>query len=116
MLDYSYILGDTVKKARAKLGLTQSEVAEAAGIDMRTVLNIENNRGNPKFNVLFSLMRVLKIDPYEIFNPESQRCSNQIYQLRTLINECTDLEAQALISVIEAVLTAMRSNLSENDG
>lgn len=45
MPEYSRPLGDAVKRARGKLGLTQSEVADAANIDVRTVLNIENYKG-----------------------------------------------------------------------
>lgn len=46
MQDYARSLGDAVKRARGKLDLTQNEVADAAGIDSRTVLNIENYKGN----------------------------------------------------------------------
>ena len=42
MQDYARSLGDAVKRGRGKLDLTQNEVAVAAGIDSRTVLNIEN--------------------------------------------------------------------------
>ena len=48
MQEYSRSLGDVIKRARGKLGLTQNEVADAADIDVRTVLNIENYKGNPK--------------------------------------------------------------------
>ena len=48
MPEYSRPLGDAVKRAREKMGFTQNEVAEKADIDVRTVLNIENYRGNPK--------------------------------------------------------------------
>ena len=41
MPEYSRPLGDAVKRARGKLGLTQSEVADAANIDVRTVLNMK---------------------------------------------------------------------------
>ena len=47
MRDYSRPLGDAVKRARGELGLTQSPVAEAADIDVRTVLNIANYTDNP---------------------------------------------------------------------
>lgn len=50
---YSKPLGDAVKRARGELDLTQSQVAEAANIDVRTVLNIENYKGNPKMEVLY---------------------------------------------------------------
>ena len=42
MHEYSRPLGDAIKRARGKLGLTQSEVADKSDIDVRTVLNIEN--------------------------------------------------------------------------
>lgn len=59
---YSKPLGDAVKRARGEQNLTQSQVAEAANIDVRTVLNIENYKGNPKMEVLYPLVRALKMD------------------------------------------------------
>lgn len=60
MPEYSRPLGDAIKRARGKLGLTQNEVADAADIDVRTVLNIENYKGNPKMEVLFPLVRAFE--------------------------------------------------------
>lgn len=108
MNEYSRPLGDTVKRARGKLGLTQSEVADAVDIDVRTVLNIENYKGNPKMEVLFPLIRTLKIDAREIFYPEMQRETPAINQLRLLIEECSEEEAAALIPVFRTMLDAIR--------
>ena len=108
MPEYSRILGDVVKVARGKSGLTQAEVAVAIHRDTRTVLNIENYKGNPKMEVLFPLVRALRIDAREIFNPEMQRESPAIRQLRLLIEECSESEAAAIIPVFEAVLNALR--------
>lgn len=99
MQEYSRPLGDAVKRARGKLGLTQNEVADAADIDVRTVLNIENYKGNPKMEVLYPLVRALKINAREIFNPEISRESPSICQLRLLIEECSEEEAAAIIPV-----------------
>ena len=104
MPEYSRPLGDAVKRARGKLGLTQNEVADAANIDVRTVLNIENYKGNPKLEVLYPLVRVLKMDSREIFNPETPA----LRQLRLLIEECSEDEAAAIIPVFQSVLTALR--------
>jgi len=104
MLDYSHPLGDAVKRARGELGLTQREVADKVDIDVRTVLNIENYKGNPKLIVLFPLIRALKIDAREVFNPEMQRESPALCQLRLLIEECIEEDAATLIPVIESVL------------
>ena len=109
MPEYSRPLGDTVKRARGKLGLTQNEVADAADIDVRTVLNIENYKGNPKMEVLYPLVRVLKIDAREIFNPEMQRESPALRQLRLLIEECSEQEAAVIIPVFQAVLNALHN-------
>ena len=70
LTEYSKALGDSVKRARGKLKLTQSEVASIAEVDVRTVLNIENYKGNPKFEVLCSIIRTLNLDTQEIFYPE----------------------------------------------
>ena len=108
MHDYSRPLGDAVKCARGKLDLTQNEVADLADVDVRTVLNIENYKGNPKMEVLYPLVRALKIDAREIFNPEIRRESPALRQLRVLIEECSEEEAAAIIPVFQSVLTALR--------
>ena len=108
MSDYAHTLGDAVKRARGKSSLTQSEVAAAANIDVRTVLNIENYKGNPKMEVLYPLIRALKIDAREIFNPELQRESPAIRQLRLLIEDCSENEAASIIPIFNSVLSALR--------
>lgn len=109
MSEYSRPLGDSVKRARGKLGLTQSEVADMIDVDVRTVLNIENYKGNPKMEVLFPLIRVLEIDAREIFNPEMHRKSPNLCQLRLLIEECNEEEAAAIIPIFKSVLAAIRN-------
>ena len=108
MQEFSYPLGDAIKRARGELGLTQSQVAEKSGIDARTVMNIENYKGNPKMEVLYPLVRALEIDAREIFNPEMQRETVALRQLRLLIEECSEEEAAAIIPIFKSVLTALR--------
>ena len=110
MQEFSRSLGDAVKRARGELDLTQAQVASRIDKDTRTVMNIENYKGNPKMEVLFPLIRALKIDPREIFHPEMQRESPAIRQLRFLIEDCTEQEAATLIPVIESVLSALRAD------
>lgn len=58
--------------------------------------------------VLYPLVRALKIDAREIFNPEIRRESPALRQLRVLIEECSEEEAAAIIPVFQSVLTALR--------
>lgn len=46
MSEYSRPLGDTVKKARKKMGLTQNQVAVLTNSDERTIMNIEKYKTN----------------------------------------------------------------------
>jgi len=109
MQEFSRSLGDTVKKARAKMGLTQNQVAERIDVDVRTVMNIENYKGNPKMEILYPLIRALNIDSREIFHPEIQIENPGLHSLRYLIEQCNEEEASALVPIIEAVLTALRA-------
>lgn len=109
MSDYSRPLGDTVKRARTRLKLTQYEVAESIDVDSRTILNIENYKGNPKMEVLYPLVRTLKIDAREIFTPEILRDSPSLRQLRILIEDCDEQEASAIIPAVQAILEVLRS-------
>lgn len=110
MPEYAQLLGNAVKTARGKMELTQLAVANSIDIDCRTVLNIENNKGNPKMEVLYPLIRTLHIDPWDVFYPEMQRQSPSICQLRLLVEECTESEAKAMIPIIHAVLNVLRSS------
>lgn len=108
MFDFSRSLGDAVKRARGRLGLTQAQVADAIDADVRTVMNIENYKGNPKLEILYPLVRCLHIDPREIFTPEMQRGNPALFQLRMLIDTCSDQEAEDLVKVVQTVLSVMR--------
>ena len=110
MLKYSQRLADAVKKARSELGLTQEEVADKCDTDVRTIINMEMGRGNPKLKTLFKVVRALKIDARELFDNGPQNDSPSIHRACLLINECSEEEAATLLPVIEAVLTALRSH------
>ena len=109
MPQYTRPLGDAVKRARGELGVTQRQVAEAADVDVRTVLNIENYKGNPKLEV-YPLIRSLKIDSREVFYPELLRDSPGLRRLRFLVEDCSEEEALALAPIIESIIAAIRTN------
>lgn len=114
MQDYTKSLGSAVKQARDNLGYTQARVAELADIDVRTVLNIENFKGNPKFEVLYPLIRALHIDAQTVFYPEQGNQTPLKSQLQLLIGQCNEEEARVLIPVIESLLSALRGSTNES--
>lgn len=109
MHEYSRSLGDSVKRARNKLGLTQKQVADMVDVDERTIMSIEKYKSNTTMEVLYPLLRILEIDAREIFNPETNRESSVHYQLRVLLASCSEDEAATLIPVCRTVIDALRS-------
>ena len=116
MQEFSQPLGDAVKKARGELGLTQNQVADQIDVDVRTVMNIENYKGNPKMEILFPLIRALKIDSREIFHPEIRLDNPAVSNLHLLLEQCGEDEAAALIPIIESILSALRTGHPSRPG
>lgn len=112
MAEYSRPLGDTVRKARKKMGLTQYQTAALIDADERTIMNIETYKANTTMEVLYPLIRTLHIDSRDIFNPEKCKESPAHFKLRTLTDSCTEEEAETLLSVCEAVLSGLRAQSS----
>lgn len=115
MAEYSRILGDTVKRARLSLKLTQKRVAEQINVDERTIMNIEKGTSNPTLDVLYPLFQVLKIDSREIFNAKMPRESEAQYQLCLLAEDCTEEEAALLIPVVESIKNALSNGRKIED-
>ena len=101
---FSRSLARAVKNARYKMNLTQEQVGELVETNTRTISSIENEKSNTRMNILYPLVRVLRIDPNEIFYPETVADSSVKHQLRVLIENCSDEEAAALLTTFESVV------------
>ena len=111
MSDYIKTLGIVVRNARIQMKLTQNDVADRINVDNRTILNIENQRGNPKLEVLYPLIRELKIDPNHIFYPELEQDANpDLLRLQALLSQCSINELHALLPMCETFISVMRSS------
>lgn len=61
-------LSNKLKKAREKCGLTQDKVANQTGINSNYYAKIERGEINVTIKKLSKIIKVLKIDPTEIFS------------------------------------------------
>ncbi len=55
-------LGETIKKRRKQLGITQPHLAELANVSINTLYKLENGIGNPSLYVLSKLAEVLGME------------------------------------------------------
>lgn len=67
-------LANFVKKAREDRRLTQEQLCESTGLSQKSVSDIENGRGNPTYDNLCTLLRVLDL-PFS-FLPTSNLSEN----------------------------------------
>jgi len=51
-----------IKKRRMKLGISQQDLAEFAGVGIATVKDIERGKGNPSLQTLQKLLEVLGLE------------------------------------------------------
>ena len=55
-------IGQIIKLRREELGITQSHLAELAGISKNTIYKAERGQGNPSLEVLLKITEVLGME------------------------------------------------------
>lgn len=108
-------LGDAVRATRKSKNLSQEALAEKIGVCKRTIIDIEKNTGNPKFEILCMLVRELDLPLYQVFYPEA---SNNLEIQNILVKElsdCTDYEMKIILSVIRNLRYTLKSE-AKNKG
>lgn len=115
MHDYVKILAKVVRASREEAHLSQAALAEQIGCDERTILNIENNRGNPKFEVLCHIIAHLKIPADQIFHPADLINGEKKQKLLLLLQACTEQEATEILPILEHLLKLIqKKEISDN--
>ena len=103
-------LGKVVRIARKRKRITQDYLAEKVGVQPRTILEIENGRGNPRFENLFVMVRLLDIAPNDIFNYDCglAQDTEQLFQELSSFSEEEQLPPEQCCS-----RSAMRRNTAK---
>lgn len=97
-------LGEVIKTARLRMGLTRDQLAEKIEISPRYLMSIEHEGKKPSYDVLFQLVRHLAINANDIFFPENITDTNEERKsLEQMIKLCDTYE----INVISATARAL---------
>ena len=51
-----------IKERRSLLGITQQDLADISGVGVRTIKDIETNKGNPSIHTLLKIVDVLGME------------------------------------------------------
>lgn len=98
------ILGDVIKAARQRSGITMEELAYKVGVTERYLYRIENENKKPSFDILFRLIRKLSITPDEIFYPEKKIMNSERDNLIRMLYSCDENSISILISITKILI------------
>lgn len=107
-------LGNVVRATRKSKNLSQEALAEKLGVCKRTIVDIENSTGNPKFELLCMLVRELDLPLYEVFYPEMSDYSEMKNVLIKELGDCSDYEMRIILSVVKNLRYTLKNNIEEN--
>ena len=96
-------LARTVRETRKEKHLSQEALAERIGVCKRTIIDIENNTGNPKFEVLCKLVKELDFPVHKVFYPETTENLALQNILIEEIKSCSETEMNVILSVLKGV-------------
>ena len=108
MLEYDLrTIGNRLLTFRKRLGMTQMEVAEAAGMADRTYADIERGSANMRLETLLRICEVLHVTPNEILTrAESARTLKQD-ELIARLNACSEKEKNTALHLLEVYLSSL---------
>lgn len=101
-------LGDIVRSTRKSKHLSQEALAERIGVCKRTIIDIENNAGNPKFEILYPLVRELELPLYQIFYPEVSENFELKNMLMQELDNCSEYEMKIILSLLKSLRHVLR--------
>lgn len=109
------VLGDRIREARKKKGLTQRQLADLIGAKHNSISDWENNKNNPDPNTIELLMRVLDVDANlllgwdnkESIKSEAKKLADEILnnpkisKMLSLLLDMSDTDLNLVISFME---------------
>ncbi len=102
-----HAVGNKLLAIRKRMGLTQSEVAEAAGLSDRTYADIERGSVNTRTETILRICRVLHITPDEILTENSTSFSVQQAELWERLNACNPKDKETALELLSVYLKSL---------
>ena len=100
-------IGNKLLTIRKRLGMTQAEVAEAAGLSDRTYADIERGTVNMRTETILRICNVLHITPDEVLTEESISCTAQQAELWGRLNACNPKNKETALQILSVYLKSL---------
>jgi transcriptional regulator with XRE-family HTH domain len=108
MLIYDFTtIGNKLFSFRKRMGMTQAEVAETAGLSDRTYADIERGTVNMRIETILHICDALHITPDEILTEkESDQISRQD-ELWARLNSCSPKDKETALRILSVYLQSL---------
>lgn len=100
-------IGSKLLLIRKRMGMTQAEVAEAAGLSDRTYADIERGTVNMRIETILRICSVLHVTPDEILTEENSSLSMQQEYLWERLNACNPKDKETALQLLSVYLKSL---------
>ena len=107
LINDNRMIGNNLLAKRKQLGLTQAEVAEAAGLSDRTYADIERGSANMRTETLIRICRALRVTPNDILTTEPEIAIHNIDELITKLSLCTPKQQKGAFQILSIYLESL---------
>lgn len=105
MLIYNFhAIGNRLLSVRKRIGMTQAEVAEAAGLADRTYADIERGTVNMRMETLLRICNVLHITPDDILTEKEQPSNATEEEIIALLKASSPHEKETALKILKVYL------------
>ncbi len=102
-----HTIGNKLLCIRKRMGMTQAEVAEAAGLSDRTYADIERGSVNMRTETLLHICKVLHITPDEILTEKSTPKTIGQNELFERLNSCNPKDKETALQLLTVFLQSL---------
>lgn len=102
-----HTIGNKLLTIRKRMGMTQSEVAEAAGLSDRTYADLERGTVNMRTETILRICNVLHITPDEILTEENTSVSARQAELWDRLNACNPKDKETALQILSVYLRSL---------
>ena len=100
-------IGNKLLLIRKRMGMTQAEVAEAAGLSDRTYADIERGTVNMRAETILRICKVLHITPDQILTEEANSTASNQTELLDRLNACNPKDKETAFRLLSVYLESL---------
>ena len=104
------LLGDAVKEERLRRNLSQNALAEQVHVSLRTISDIENYNGNPRFENLCLLVSFLNLPIGTVIKGEAEPMDSTMKHIMAELNQCSDETKRLALGALRGIISAASEN------